>query len=293
MKNTLFICLFAMFALSGCVDDEEEFATGGNISPELTPENKENAVLNTAVFDQLNLDYPGLEKVKQYHEAGEDYLAASALLEYYRTRTNVINPNLSLVDVTYSDADLSKANYALEYRFYVNGQLEDPAIGKPYSVGKAGAINWANNPKGTSAEYQKQLHRHQWFIPQAKVYRGTHDEKYINSWIEVYGDWIVQNPKPEAGPIDEGPWWQLQVATRVLDQVQLLDYYKTSSNFTPEWLTTFLVSFAEQADFLQAYPYKSGGNILITQANALATAGTLMPEFKNAENWKNKGKSPR
>lgn len=129
MKNTLFICLFAMFALSGCVDDEEEFATGGNISPELTPENKENAVLNTAVFDQLNLDYPGLEKVKQYHEAGEDYLAASALLEYYRTRTNVINPNLSLVDVTYSDADLSKANYALEYRFYVNGQLEDPAIG--------------------------------------------------------------------------------------------------------------------------------------------------------------------
>ena len=66
MKNTLFICLFAMFALSGCVDDEEEFATGGNISPELTPENKENAVLNTAVFDQLNLDYPGLEKVKQY-----------------------------------------------------------------------------------------------------------------------------------------------------------------------------------------------------------------------------------
>ena len=39
-------------------------------------------------------------------------LMMSALLEYYRTRTNVINPNLSLVDVTYSDADLSKANYA-------------------------------------------------------------------------------------------------------------------------------------------------------------------------------------
>ena len=90
MKNTLFICLFAMFALSGCVDDEEEFATGGNISPELTPENKENAVLNTAVFDQLNLDYPGLEKVKQYHEAGEDYLAASALYQY------LIRKNVSL-----------------------------------------------------------------------------------------------------------------------------------------------------------------------------------------------------
>lgn len=64
------------------------------------PENKENAVLNTAVFDQLNLDYPGLEKVKQYHEAGEDYLAASALLEYYRMRANAENPALSLVNIT-------------------------------------------------------------------------------------------------------------------------------------------------------------------------------------------------
>lgn len=288
MKNTLFICLFALFAFSGCVDDEEDFATGGNISPELTPENKEDAVLNAAVFDQLNLDYPGLEKVKQYYEAGENYLAASALLEYYRTRTNVTNPNLSLVDVTSTDADLSKADYALEYRFYVNGQLEDAETGMPYSIGKKGELNWANNPKGTNDEYQKQLHRHQWFVPQAKVYRTTRDEKYINNWIEVYSDWIAQNPKPEAGPTDQGPWWQLQVATRVLDQVQLLEYYKISSNFTPEWLTTFLTAFIEQADFLAAYPY-SDGNILITQAQALATAGILMPELKNAETWKNKG----
>ena len=52
---------------------------------------------------------------------------------------------------------------------------------------------------------------------------------------------------------------------------------------------TFLVEFAEQADFLVDYPYESGGNILISQANALATAGTLMPEFKNAEKWMNTG----
>lgn len=50
-----------------------------------------------------------------------------------------------------------------------------------------------------------------------------------------------------------------------------------------------LVEFAEQADFLVDYPYESGGNILISQANALATAGTLMPEFKNAEKWMNTG----
>lgn len=288
MKNTLFICLFALFAFSGCVDDEEDFATGGNISPELTPENKENAELNAAVFEQLNLDYPGLEKVKQYYEAGENYLAASALLEYYRMRSNVENPNLSLIDVITTTAEKEKADYALEYCFASSNFVDKN--GKPFSIKKDGVLDWTIVPSGvTSGEYQKQLHRHQWFIPQGKAYRETGDEKYVASWIEVYGDWIVQNPKPEAGPIDEGPWWQLQVAHRVSDQVQLLEYFKPASNFTPEWLTTFLTSFAEQADFLHDYPYTKSGNILITQANALTDAGILMPEFKRAQNWLDKG----
>lgn len=295
MKNTLFICLFAMFALSGCVDDEEEFATGGNISPELTPENKENAVLNTAVFDQLNLDYPGLEKVKQYHEAGEDYLAASALLEYYRMRANAENPALSLVNITlnkgnasnnFNDGDQNIADFALEYRFFVKGFYEG-SDKKPYSLGKAGSIDWNKNAS-VGEEYLKQLHRHQWFIPQAKVYRVSGDEKYIKSWIEVYSDWITQNPQPTEGP-NTTSWWQLQVATRLIDQVQLLEYFKHSDNFTPEWLTTFLTSFAEQADFLVKYPYAESGNILVTQGQALIAAGVLMPELKNAQNWLDKG----
>lgn len=289
MKNTFLICLFALFAFSGCVDDEEDFATGGNISPELTPENKTDAELNVSVFEQLNLDYPGLEQVKQYYEAGENYLAASALLEYYRTRTNVTNPNLSLVDVTITDDDQLKADYALEdYRFHVNNFYESADDKKPYSVKKDGAIDWSYSPKGASDEYQKQLHRHQWFIPQAKAYYKSKDEKYINSWIEVYGNWITANPKPETGT-NETSWWQLQVASRLNDQVELLEYFKNSTNFTPEWLTTFLASFAEQADFLVQYPYAQSGNILITQGGALANAGVLMPEFKNAETWKNTG----
>ena len=73
-------------------------------------------------------------------------------------------------------------------------------------------------------------------------------EKYIKSWIEVYSDWITQNPQPTEGP-NTTSWWQLQVATRLIDQVQLLEYFKHSDNFTPEWLTTFLTSFAEQAEF--------------------------------------------
>ena len=289
MKNIFFICLCALFAFTGCADDDDDLLTGGNVDIDLLPDSKPNDVVNTNVFDIINLNYPGLEKVKEFYETGEYYYAANALLEYYRTRTNVTNPNLSLINVTISEADQTKADYALEdYRFHVNNFYEDQETLKPYSLKKDGTINWTFSPEGASDEYQKQLHRHQWFIPQAKAYRISGNEKYIQSWIEVYNNWIDQNPKPESGT-NTTSWWQLQVATRINDQVQLLEYFKNSINFTPEWLTTFLVEFAEQADFLVDYPYESGGNILISQANALATAGTLMPEFKNAEKWMETG----
>jgi len=289
MKNIFFICFCALFAFSGCADDDDDLLTGGNVDIDLLPDAKPNDVVDPQVFEAINLNYPGLEKVKEFYEAGEHYYAANALLEYYRTRTNVTNPNLSLINVTISEAEQAKADYALvDYRFHVNNFYEDKETLKPYSVKQDGGINWEYSPKDASDEYQKQLHRHQWFIPQAKAYRVSGDEKYIQSWIEVYKNWIENNPKPTTGP-NTTSWWQLQVSTRIGDQVQLLEYFKNSVNFTPEWLSTFLVEFAEQADFLVDYPYESGGNILISQANALATAGTLMPEFKNASTWATEG----
>ncbi len=291
MKNIFFItCMFTAITFTGCVDDDDDLLSGEISSGvEILPENKPNDVVEPKLFDIINLDYPGLEKVKSFYEAGEHYYAAHALLEYYRTRTNVTNPGLSLVNVTITDADQAKADYALEdYRFHVNNFFEDANALKPYSIKKDDKINWEYSPEGASDEYQKQLHRHQWFIPQGKAYRASGDEKYIESWIATYTDWILQNPKPETGT-NTTSWWQLQVASRLNDQVELFEYFKHSNNFTPEWLSTFIVSFAEQADFLVDYPYTKGGNILVTQAKALATAGTLMPELKNAEVWINTG----
>ena len=40
--------------------------------------------------------------------------------------------------------------------------------------------------------------RHQWMVPQAKTYYARR-MKYALNWIEVYGDWLKQNPKPGAG----------------------------------------------------------------------------------------------
>ena len=125
MKNIFFICMFATVAFTGCVDDDDDLLTG-EVSPgvEILPENKPNEVVDSKLFEIINLDYPGLEKVKKFYENGEYYYAANELLEYYRTRVDVNNPNVNLINPTISEKDQRIADQALEHRFYVKGFAE-------------------------------------------------------------------------------------------------------------------------------------------------------------------------
>lgn len=50
MKNIFFICFCALFAFSGCADDDDELITGGNIDRELLPNTPTDAELDKSLF---------------------------------------------------------------------------------------------------------------------------------------------------------------------------------------------------------------------------------------------------
>lgn len=78
-------------------------------------------------------------------------------------------------------------------------------------------------------------------LPQAKAYRISRDEKYITSWIEVYGDWLRTFPCPE-GKVDKNEnveWYGLQPAHRVQDQLDMMPYFIQSDHLL---LNGFLLS---------------------------------------------------
>ncbi len=305
MKNIFFIFMFTAVAFIGCTDDDDDLLTGEISSGvELLPDPKPNDIVNHKLFEIINLDYPGLEKVKSFYEAGEHYYAANALLEYYRNRTNTVNPNINLINPTISDSDQRIAEQALEYRFYVRNFYESKDEGTGvftyYSFWDESTkkINWtAYQNEVSDQEFKYQRHRHQWMLPQAKAYRISKDERYIQSWIEVYSDWLATYPYeagtqfPPAGGSQNDvdyEWKGLQVAERVLSQIDIMAYFIQSPNFTPEWLSTFLTAFEKEVECIRLNYYQDG-NILITQAQAVATAGILMPEFKNADLWTTEG----
>lgn len=281
------IWLFLIITFAGCTDNDIPQKENNDIPPkeEPTPP-KEDA--EESLFDILNLDYSGLEEVKALYKAGDNDAAMQKLLVYYQNRTEILNPNLS---ATLNETEQGYADYAInEYRFYVNDNyLEDKTRKIPYSLqNNDKTINWEFAPKGADNEYQKQLHRHNWMPLQGKAYQNSHDEKYILSWKEVYTDWIARNPKPDGKP-DKFKWYQLQVSTRIMGQTESFEYFKSSPNFTSEWLSFFLIHFAEHADYLSLYKYAGENNILLSQAVALVFAGTLFPELKNAPQWQKTG----
>ena len=152
MKN-IFICLFAMFFLSNCTDDKDELIIGEPNKEGTTSKPSLENGIEKKLFDVINLDYPGLEEVKKHYQAEEYYEAAKALLEYYRLRTEVINPNISLISTTASASEQNMAEQALEYRFYIRNfqekKGETDADNVYYSFkNKDGKIDWNYIPSG-------------------------------------------------------------------------------------------------------------------------------------------------
>ena len=255
------------------------------------------------LFSVLNLDYPGLEQVKALHAAGNDSQAVLALREYYRGRTSVINPYINLVNPNLSANEKNIADQACRdrgYRLYVKNYQEgtDPSTGLAVYwsfADNSGNLDWNSSPGGiTETQFKIQRHRHQWMENQAKAYRATGDEKYIDYIIDIYNSWLRTYPFPGVKKLTAATfadqWTDLQATSRVMSQVNILQYCVRSDHFTPEFLAEFLVEFVNHVESIRANPYyKATSNHRLFEVQAVFTAGVMMPEFAKSAEWLQEG----
>lgn len=252
--------------------------------------------LKSEAFSLLNLNHPGLEKVKALHEEGKDEEAAKALLQYYRTRTDVKSPDIDLQNLKISAQEQKWADDGLEHTFFVHKGYQPS-----YNYGKD--INWEYWPVKDN-ELRWQLHRHKWFTPMGKAYRISGDEKYAKEWTMQYIDWIRKNPLTpmtkehyeliSAGEVKGNAenvrfaWRPLEVSNRLQDQTSQFLLFVPSPSFTPEFLTEFLVNYHKHAVHILGN-YSDQGNHLLFEAQRMIYAGAFFPEFKDAATWRKSG----
>ncbi len=276
--------------------------------PNLDAEELSVTNIDVSKFELLNLDYPGLEDVKANYEAGKYKQAATELLTYYRNRATV--NNISAVKVnSVSAAAKNRADQATReggFRFYVNNFVENKnGTTKEeddtfYSfLSDNGSIDWAYTPEtAENLDEWKQRYRLQWMLSQAQVYSFTKDEKYITAWKEILtslmtvcNNYKVDGEYVEFSDFSEPyniAWKELETAARLEGMLTVFEYYKSSENFTPEWLMTYLGYIYDHVRSMLANPYHSNGqysNIITTQHSCKVYAGLYMPEFKDAAKW--------
>lgn len=250
--------------------------------------------LEKSVFELLDLNRPGLEKVKAAYAEGDAERAAEELLTYYRSRIGISTPDLDLNHLSLSERERKWADEALEHTFYVHDGYQPS-----FNYGKD--IDWRYWPVEDN-ELRWQLHRHKWFTPMGKAYRLTKDEKYAEEWALQFADWIRKNPLVEI-PKDlyemqedatgeaenvRFAWRPLEASHRLADQINQFVLFLPSPAFTPAFLTQFLANYHKHALHVMRN-YSAQGNHLLFEAQRVLYAGAFFPEFKDAAEWRKSG----
>lgn len=268
-------------------------------APKIDP--AKNALVNKRLFEVIDLDAPGLETAKEYYQYGCIYEAALELKNYYSGRTEVSVPLVNLSSTSYTASQKWIADQALKdngYRFYIakNYVESTSAEGDVYYsfLDTDGGINWNFTPT-TEYMFTQHLHRHPWVDTQALVYWVTKDEKYVQSIVDVYSDWLETYPCPVAGAdsyymgmghASYRIWCNLQACARIETYIKVLQYCKESESLTPEFLSELLVSLYDCVECIRAnYYYTDSGNIRQSETQAVLNMAVMMPEYRKADEW--------
>ncbi|MBC9797745.1 heparin-sulfate lyase HepC [Sinomicrobium weinanense] len=237
------------------------------------------------VFEKLDLNYPGMEKVKILVHQQQYEQAAEALLEYYRGRTHIRHPEYNREDQAgyYGKklpADvLEKADKGSDHRFFVHKGYGFLDYGKD--------INWQYWPVRDN-EIRWQVNRMYWWPPMGLAYWATGNETYAKEWVFQYRDWIKKNPQGLSDENDRFAWRPLETSRRLQDQTALFNMFIGSPNFTAQFLMEFLENYHHHAQHV-LHHYSEKGNHLLFEAQRMIYAGAFFPEFKKAQEWRKSG----
>ena len=249
-----------------------------------------------SLYDLLDLDRPALKAVKRAVDKGNFEAADKELLRYFRTRKTVALYGLDLQNVKVSKLEQRQADEALEHKFYAHKGYQP-------SFFYGDDIDWRYWPVKDN-ELRWQLHRHYWFIPLAKCYYLTHDNRYIDAWIDQYTDWVKKNPldgverlqaagasQQEIAAERENirfAWRPMEAGRRLQDLLTEFALTVQSPRFTPEFLNLFLRTYRQHADHI-LNNYSEKGNHLLFEAQRMLFAGIYFPEFREAPEWRRSG----
>ena len=185
-----------------------------------------------------------------------------------------------------SEGTFSFLGRALKLGQNIDWHLE-PVSGKRTPLCHWSQVNYLDANIAGDKKITWELSRHQYFVTLGRAYWLTGDEHYAEIFVSHMTSWMDQNP-PKLGI----NWASsLEVAFRSISWLWALHFFKGSRSLSPALMLRMLKFLYLNALHLETYlsTYFSPNTHLTGEALGLFYIGLLLPEFKDAERWRELG----
>jgi len=227
------------------------------------------------MFDQFNLDYQGLEKVKTAVNSGHMVDACNYLLAYYkdgnmapdlrREKPPITGKTVALTDTILNDVFVIQN---------VRGQV-------PW--GEDGHRDWYYKGPNNDREWAWLSNRHSQIYKVFTTYFETGNPKYAEYIDLLLRDFIIASMPYPAVKGRESIWRGLEVAARAKVWSRVYYGLMNSEYLSPATQLLILSSLPDHAHYNRNF--HGGNNWLTMEISALATVATNFPEYKESGEW--------
>ncbi|MCX7038168.1 MAG: alginate lyase family protein [Spirochaetes bacterium] len=241
------------------------------------------------LLSRMDFALPSLESAEASRQDASVERVADRIVDHFRRRTSPV--------YLFGEADLglfTDKEIVKEANEICNHLL----LGHTFS----GEIDWRFNATDTStrdSEWTWSLSRHSFWIPLARAYRMTGDEKYAREFVcqlkSFVTAWPVAPHMPNLVANMEYPgdaWRSIEAAIRIYTSwLPAMQYFWSSPSWDVDGWVCFLNSVHDHAEFLFSHysNHTRCSNWSAMEATALFQLGVMFPEFKRAREWQNLG----
>lgn len=233
------------------------------------------------VLSLLNLDHPGLEKVKAAAAENRYPDAERELLIHFRNSRAAGDAAPGKLDETLR----RQADDALQHRFRGNKDVFPPVF-------RGARIDWTGRAftEGKEihdGEWYFQFQRLTWWPALAAAYAASGNEDYFREWRYEMVGW-AEDLLPFTAETPDFVKRGMETSGRCGRMIEVLPRMIRSRDFDAKTLLYFLASFHDQADHIPRV-YAKTGNHRLYELTQVFRNGATFPEFKRAEAWRNDG----
>jgi hypothetical protein len=227
------------------------------------------------LFEHLELNYPGLEKVKAAYSRGDFIKASHFLLEYYKKgdfHGELRKETPPKTNQTFAEADTILNNVFVIQN--VRGQL-------PYDEDEH--RDWHYKGPNNDREWAWLSNRHSQLNLIMETYFETGNPKYAQ-YIDLFlRDFIIKSMPYPAEKSSTSVWRGLEVAARGKVWSRIFYGLINSEYLSPATQLLILASLPDHAHYNRNF--HGGNNWLTMEISALATIAAHFPEYKSSDEW--------